>query len=78
MKGQSGNQYYASRLDTASPTDGSGAFLGRGPTTPGQMQYLPTSGGVKVPTGTNLGSAFSVMNPFMTLNYIVRSGPSAF
>ena len=78
MKGASGNQYYATRLDTASPTDGAGAFLGRGPQTPGQMQFLPTSGGVKVPAGTSLGTAFSVMNPFVTLNYIIRSGPSAF
>jgi microcystin-dependent protein len=72
------NQYYAIRPDTLSPTEGGGAFLGRGGTTPGQFQYLPTSGNVKVPTGTPLGVAFSVMNPYLTLNYIIRSGPPTF
>jgi microcystin-dependent protein len=79
MRGASGNQYYATRTDTASPTDGGGAFLGRGPTTPGQMQYLPTSGFVKKPSGvTTLGEPISTLNPYLTVNYIIRSGPAAF
>lgn len=82
-----GNQYYATRLDTASPggiEPGQGAFLGRGPTTPGQMQYLPSSGGVMGPgqtetyTTSQLGQSFSIMNPYLTLNYIIRSGPPIF
>jgi microcystin-dependent protein len=81
-----GNQYHAVRLDTASPSGiepGEGAFLGRGPTTPGQMQYLPSSGGVSGPGGTSyttaqLGQSFSIMNPYLTLNYIIRSGPPIF
>jgi microcystin-dependent protein len=82
-----GNQYYATRLDTASPggiEPGQGAFLGRGPTTPGQMQYLPSSGGVMGPSQTEtystaqLGQSFSIMNPYLTLNYIIRSGPPIF
>jgi microcystin-dependent protein len=81
-----GNQYHAVRLDTASPAGiepGEGAFLGRGPTTPGQMQYLPSSGGVSGPGGTSyttaqLGQSFSIMNPYLTLNYIIRSGPPVF
>jgi microcystin-dependent protein len=75
------NQYHAVRLDTASPPGiepGEGAFLGRGPTTPGQMQYLPSSGGVLGYTTTQLGQSFSVMNPYLTLNYIIRSGPPVF
>ena len=84
---QGGNQYYATRLDTASPggiEPGQGAFLGRGPTTPGQMQYLPSSGGVMGPGQTEtystaqLGQSFSIMNPYLTLNYIIRSGPPIF
>lgn len=84
---QGGNQYYATRLDTASPggiEPGQGAFLGRGPTTPGQMQYLPSSGGVMGPGQTEtystaqLGQSFSIMNPYLTLNYIIRSGPPVF
>ena len=75
------NQYHATRLDTASPPGiepGEGAFLGRGPTTPGQMQYLPSSGGVLGYTTTQLGQSFSIMNPYLTLNYIIRSGPPIF
>ena len=75
------NQYHATRLDTASPPGiepGEGAFLGRGPTTPGQMQYLPSSGGVLGYTTTQLGQSFSIMNPYLTLNYIIRSGPPVF
>lgn len=75
MKGSSGQQYYATRTDTAIPTD-TGAFSGKGPTTLGQSQYVPTSGGIK--TSGSLGQEFSVMNPFLTLNYIIRSGPPAF
>ena len=75
------NQYHATRLDTASPPGiepGEGAFLGRGPTTPGQMQYLPSSGGVLGYTTPQLGQSFSIMNPYLTLNYIIRSGPPVF
>ena len=75
------NQYDATRLDTASPSSidpGEGAFLGRGPTTPGQMQYLPSSGGVLGYTTPQLGQSFSIMNPYLTLNYIIRSGPPVF
>ena len=80
------NQYHITRLDTASPPGiepAAGAFLGRGPITPGQMQYLPTSGGVAFPGGipistAQLGQSFSIMNPYLTLNYIIRSGPPVF
>lgn len=75
MQGSTGLQYYATRIDTAIPVD-SGAFLDRGPTAIGQSQYLPDSGGIK--TGGLVGQSFSVMNPFLTLNYIIRSGPPAF
>jgi microcystin-dependent protein len=75
--GSAGQQYHAVRLDTAIPTD-FGAFLGAGPTTAGRFNYLPNSGGVKVSTGTPINEPFSVMNPYLTLNYIIRSGPPAF
>lgn len=75
MKGSTGQQYFATRIDTAIPLD-TGSFSDKGPTTVGQSQYVPTSGGIK--TAGTLGQAFSVMNPFLTLNYIIRSGPPAF
>lgn len=75
MKGSTGQQYFATRIDTAIPLD-TGSFSDKGPTTVGQSQYVPTSGGIK--TAGSLGQAFSVMNPYLTLNYIIRSGPPAF
>jgi len=72
MQGSTGQQYYATRIDTAAPLD-VGAFSEKGPTTVGQSQYLPSSGGIR--TGDTLGQPFAVMNPYLTLNYIIRSGP---
>jgi len=40
------------------------------------MQYLPSSGGIA--NTPQLGQPFSVMNPFLTINYIIRSGPPNF
>ena len=54
------------------------ATSGLGPTAPGQAQYLKDSGGVKKPVGVTLGTAVGLMNPFLTINYIIRSGPPAF
>ncbi len=75
MKGSTGQQYYATRVDSAIPTD-TGSLSDKGPTTVGQSQYIPSSGGIK--TAGSLGQPFSVINPFLTLNYIIRSGPPAF
>jgi microcystin-dependent protein len=75
MVGSTGGQYAAVRLDTALPTD-FGAFLDAGPTAAGKFNYLPNSGGIK--TSSPLSDAFSLMNPFLTINYIIRSGPPAF
>jgi hypothetical protein len=75
MKGSTGQQYYATRIDTAIPSD-VGSLSDKGPTTVGQSQYIPSSGSIK--TAGSLGQEFSVMNPFLTLNYIIRSGPPAF
>ena len=75
MVGSTGGQYAAVKLDTALPTD-FGAFLDAGPTAAGKFNYLPNSGGIK--TTNPLSEAFSLMNPFLTINYIIRSGPPAF
>jgi microcystin-dependent protein len=53
------------------------ATTGLGPTAPGQAQYLKNSGGVD-PEGTTLSTAIGTMNPYLTINYIIRSGPPAF
>jgi microcystin-dependent protein len=54
------------------------ATSGLGPTAPGQAQYLKDSGGVKKPVGVTLATPVGLMNPFLALNYIIRSGPPAF
>ena len=71
-----GVQYSAIRIDTAIS---SGATPGLGPTAPGQAQYLNSSGAVKKPDiSFTLGQPVGIMNPFLTINYIIRSGPPAF
>ena len=54
------------------------ATTGLGPTAPGQAQYLKDSGGIKKPSGTTLSTPVGIMNPYLTINYIIRSGPPAF
>jgi len=54
------------------------ATSGLGPTAPGQAQYLKDSGNVKKPAGVTLGTAVGLMNPFLSMNFIIRSGPPAF
>jgi microcystin-dependent protein len=54
------------------------ATSGLGPTAPGQAQYLKDSGNVKKPVGVTLGTAVGLMNPFLSINFIIRSGPPAF
>jgi microcystin-dependent protein len=54
------------------------ATSGLGPTAPGQAQYIKDSGPVKKLGGVTLGTAIGLMNPFLSMNFIIRSGPPAF
>ena len=54
------------------------ATSGLGPTAPGQAQYIKDSGPVKKLGGVTLGTAVGLMNPFLSINFIIRSGPPAF
>jgi len=54
------------------------AVSGLGPTAPGQAQYLKDSGGIKKPVTTTLSTPVGIMNPYLTINYVIRSGPAAF
>ena len=72
----SGVQYSAIRVDTAINPP---ATTGLGPTAVGQAQYLNTSGYIKKPDPSfTLGTPVGIMNPYLTVNYIIRSGPPAF
>jgi len=69
-------QYSAVRIDSAIVPPGE---PGLGPTNPGQAQYITEAGPVKVPSNEfELGQPVGIMNPFLTVNYIIRSGPSKF
>jgi microcystin-dependent protein len=73
---QNGNvPYFAIRADSAINAP---ATSGPGPTAPGGAQYLASSGPVRKPDGTTLGNPIAVMNPYLTINYIIRSGPPRF
>jgi microcystin-dependent protein len=74
MRGSAGQRYFAVRADTSVPLD-SGAFLGIGGTTANRLQYLPSSGGV---SSDETGQPYAVMNPFLTINYIIRAGAPEF
>ena len=69
------NDYAAIALTT---TPDPSATTGLGPTAPGQAQYLKDSGGVKKAAGVTLATPVGLMNPFLAMNYIIRSGPPAF
>jgi microcystin-dependent protein len=73
--GSARQEYAAVAVTTTIDPD---ATTGLGPTAPGQAQYLKDSGGIKKPAGTTLGTAIGLMNPYLTINYIIRSGPPAF
>ena len=72
----SGAQDY--NVISVSTTIDPAATTGLGPTAPGQAQYLKDSGGIKKPALTTLSTPIGIMNPFLTINYIIRSGPPLF
>lgn len=70
MKGDDENQYYGFRNVPGAPTD-SDAISGEGSTVTGRGQYLLNSGGILNYTTQR---ALDVMNPYLSLNYIIYSG----
>jgi hypothetical protein len=65
-------QYSVVRVD---PSINAPAVPGLGPTANGGAQYFSDSGGINAPLGTSFGNPIGLMNPYLTLNYIIRSGP---
>jgi microcystin-dependent protein len=70
-----GVQYSVVKLDPV-PVAGTSPGSGPGPTAAGQAQYLNTTGGID--TTATLGAEFSILNPYLSLNYIIRAGMPAF
>lgn len=71
----SSRQFNAVRVDTT-VVPGVSPGPGLGPTAPNGAQYLNNTGGID--TEASLGTPLSVQNPFLTINYIIRSGPPTF
>lgn len=71
LVGSTGGQYYAINNNAVVPNDDA-AFLGSGPTGSNQAQYLPVTGNIN--TNQPVGGAVSLMNPYLSINYIIYSG----
>lgn len=71
LRGPSGTQYYGIRVGAGEPIDSEAITLpieaGLGGT-----QGIASSGGVN--TSTDLGRPFNIMNPYLTINYIIYTG----
>jgi len=73
LKGSAGNQYYAVRPVAGTPAD-AGTTSGVGGQAPQQAQYLTDSGFVIPDQNTTLGTPLNIMNPYLTVNYIIYTG----
>jgi len=71
LRGPSGDQYYAIRDVSGTPTDNE-AIIYDAPTGTGAGQAFPNSGGIL--TDGDLGDPINVMNPYITINYIIYTG----
>jgi microcystin-dependent protein len=75
--GNDNNKYYAFRNVPGDPSD-TNAISGEGSTTVARGQYMSDSGGIldypKTAGGVPIQSQFNVMNPYLTLNYIINTG----
>ena len=71
MEGDSGTQYYATRVGTGTPTDSGAIQLSITSGTQG-TQGLASSGGIK--TTTSLGTPMNTIDPYLAVNYIIYSG----
>jgi microcystin-dependent protein len=70
--GTKGQQYYATRNSSDKGGDVNIVdHTTKGPTALGEGQFLPNSGGVDSPV---LGNAVPLMNPYLTINYIIFTG----
>ena len=78
--GDDENKYYAFRNVPGDPSD-TNAISGEGSTTTARGQYMTDSGGIlgypKTAGGVSIQSQFNVMNPYLTLNYIINTGRGA-
>ena len=72
MRGDSGDQYYALRDVSGTPNDNE-AIVYDAPNASGNGQALPNSGGI-LTSAESLGVPLNIMNPTLTINYIIWTG----
>ena len=72
LRGDSGDQYYAIRDVSGTPNDND-AIVYDAPTALGNGQALSNSGGI-LTSAEELGQALDIMNPTLTMNYIIWTG----
>jgi hypothetical protein len=70
--GNAGNQYYAFRIASGTPNE-VGASLESGPSVSLAAQKLPNSGNIVSSSGA-VGQSINIMNPYLTINYIIYTG----
>jgi hypothetical protein len=75
LKGDKGTQYYAVRSIAGAPQDGD-ATAGLGPASQAkdQLQQLSNAGPIALDSGTTAGNPLTIMNPYLTINYIIFTG----
>ena len=71
MEGDSGTQYYATRVGSGAVLDEEAVPLTIEPGA-GGTQGFASSGGIK--TTGSLGDALNIMSPYLSLNYIIYTG----
>jgi microcystin-dependent protein len=69
--GDAGGQFYATNNSSGIPQD-TNAILGNGPSAAGQGQYITNTGSMI--TDTSYDVAVNLMNPYLTINYIIYVG----
>jgi microcystin-dependent protein len=75
QNGTKGNQFYAIRDTSEAITDADVVqYTGNGPDAAGRGQFLPNSGGIQAAIGTNFSTPIDLMNPYLTINYIIFTG----
>lgn len=69
--GDNNTEFFATNNNTGIPAD-TGAFLGNGPSAEGNGQYINTTGSMI--GHSNPTTPINVINPYMTINYIIYTG----
>jgi microcystin-dependent protein len=71
LVGDQGTQFYTLNNSAGFPPD-TGSFSGNGPDAAGQAQYIDSTGNIQ--TTVPLGVPVNIMNPYLTINYIIYAG----